>query len=93
VHSPQQLTASFVTASYDEVTDRHPCQLVGGEPYVNALFQHVDGVAEILLVRCADCGQYVTERRLSKLLVFEGRKMTILRLPMVPMHDHPRGEA
>lgn len=92
MHLPENLTASLCSDS-EELTDRQPCRIVDGHPYVNAQFVAREGVADQLAVWCADCGGFVRRHPLRKLVVFAGGNATLIDLPAVPMHHEPWGEA
>lgn len=88
----QDLVASLCS-DCEELTDRHPCRIVDGHPYVNANFTAREGVADQLVVWCADCGGFVGRHPLQKLVVFSDGRASTVDLPAVPMHYGPRGEA
>lgn len=91
-HLPQSLTASLCSDSA-ELTDRMPCQIVDGHPYVNAQFVAREGVADQLAIWCGDCGGFVRRHPLQKLVVFSNGHASTIDLPAVPLHLGPWGEA
>lgn len=52
---------------------------------MRAEFEHQDGVADRVVVWCADCGGYVSQQRTLSLLVFDGSSVTVVPLPAVSM--------
>lgn len=92
VHQPQSLTASLCSDS-EELTNRMPCEIVDGYPYVDSPCAARDGVADVLTVWCGDCGSFVRRHPLRKLVVFASGNATLIDLPAVPMHHEPWGEA
>jgi hypothetical protein len=87
-----RLKASLCS-DYGELTDRQPCRVIGRDVELSAKFSADEGVADRLVLWCADCGKYVAERPLRQLVVFSEGVITVFALPLVPMHCGDRGEA
>jgi len=68
---------AFIAALADsrghELTSRRPCNFNHGNPVAdfNAFDFREPGIAEVMLVFCADCGELVTHRRMNIFYSYE----------------------
>jgi hypothetical protein len=97
----EEFVAALADSRGREITARRPCSLNFGNPVAD--FSGLDfrepGVAEVMLVFCADCGGIVMHRRMNVLFAYEknSEAMLIYGFPTcgVPFDQRlrPRGEA
>lgn len=91
------LLAALGDASGREITKRLPCTIYHGNPGIE--FGQADvlgeGVADVLLIFCADCGGLVRMHRMNAVFVFESDRVSRYGTGGISFSSkpQPRGQA
>lgn len=89
----QDLLASFCTSNGTELSRRVPCRRLPDGLYMESCGKVSDGIADVVMIWCADCGGFVEQRMLPSFVVFEHGRMSFIRRPILPMKSDDWGRA